>query len=123
MKLIGWMVLGCAGALGVTLGATGGRWAGELVAGMLAPLAASGGTWVLMERTYRRRPERLMAVSVGAFGAKLVFFGGYVSVALGLAAFSPVPFVVSFTGSFIALHLVEALAMRRLFSGGPDPRL
>ena len=30
----------------------------------------------------------------------------------------PVPFVVSFTGYFIALYLTEALLMRRLFAGG-----
>jgi hypothetical protein len=52
-----------------------------------------------------------------------VLFGGYVSVALGPAALSPVPFVGSVTGVFIALHLVEALAMRRLFRGVPDPQL
>jgi hypothetical protein len=30
---------------------------------------------------------------------------------------SPVPFAVSFSSYFIALHLVEALFLRRLFAG------
>ena len=29
------------------------------------------------------------------------------------------PFAVSFSSYFIALHLVEALFLRRLFAGGP----
>ena len=34
----------------------------------------------------------------------------------------PLPFVVSFTGYFIALHVIEALFMRRLFASGRNVR-
>jgi len=37
---------------------------------------------------------------------------------LKVAGLRPAPFVVSFAGFFIALYLVEALLMRRLFAGG-----
>ena len=47
----------------------------------------------------------------------MVFFGAYVAVVhQGACPSRPIPFVVSFTGSFIALHLIEALALRRLFA-------
>jgi hypothetical protein len=35
---------------------------------------------------------------------------------LRVVGLRPVPFAVSFTGYFIALHLTEALFMRRLFN-------
>ena len=51
-----------------------------------------------------------------AFVLKMAFFGGYVAVMLSVLRFRPVPFVASFTSYFIALYLMEALYMRRLFS-------
>lgn len=85
--------------------------------GLLGPLAAACVSWVAADRTYARAPERVTAVMIAAFGAKMVFFGAYVAVALLGLGLAPVPFVVSFTGYFITLHLMEALFLRRLFAG------
>jgi hypothetical protein len=74
--------------------------------------------WMVMEQTYRRDPARLTAVMIAAFAGKLVFFGAYVAVMLGLLAVRPIPFVVSFTSYFIGLYLIEALYLRRLFANG-----
>ena len=79
------------------------------------------GTWVLTERTYRRHPERLTALMIAAFGVKMLFFGAYVAVMLRVAGAAAVPFVASFTAYFIALYLIEALYLRRLFAGGCAP--
>jgi hypothetical protein len=46
----------------------------------------------------------------------MVFFGAYVALVLKGLSQPAVPFAVSFTGSFVALYLIEALALRRLFS-------
>jgi hypothetical protein len=54
---------------------------------------------------------------VAAFAGKLVFFGVYVTIMLRVLAVRPLPFVVSFTTYFIALHLFEALCLQRLFAG------
>jgi hypothetical protein len=88
----------------------------DVLFGMLGPLAVMIGTWVVTERTYRRNPGALTSVMIAAFGFKLVFFGGYVAVMLGLLVLRPVPFVTSFTSCFIGLYLIAALYMRRLFS-------
>jgi hypothetical protein len=88
----------------------------EVLWGMLGPLAVVGGTWLLTEHTYRTNPGALTSMMIVAFGFKVVFFGGYVAVMLGLLALRPVPFVASFTSYFIGLYLVEALFMRQLFS-------
>lgn len=95
----------------------------ELLLGMIAPLAGAVATWVLVARTYASRPERLTPFMIAAFGGKLVFFGVYVTVMLGVLSLRPLPFVISFTTSFIALHLFEALCMQRLFAGSaPAPQ-
>ena len=93
----------------------------EVFLAMIAPLAATIGTWVMVERTYRWRPERLTPLMVMAFGGKMVFFGAYVTVMLKAMSVQPIAFVVSFTTYFIALHVTEALCMRRLFAEASHP--
>ena len=53
---------------------------------------------------------------IAGFAGKMVFFGAYVAVVIKGLSQPAVPFVVSFTGSFIALHVIEALALRRLLA-------
>jgi hypothetical protein len=107
-------------ALAVTLAAVlsaafAGLWFGrEVWLGMLGPLAVAGATWTMTERVYRTAPERLTQMMIGAFAAKLVFFGVYVGLAIGVLGMEPAPFAVSFTAYFIVLHLVEALWLKRL---------
>lgn len=86
----------------------------EALYGMLGPLASACATWVAVERAHRAAPGRLTAVMIAGFALKMLFFGGYVAVMLRVLALRPVPFVVSFTGYFIALHAMEALFLRRL---------
>jgi hypothetical protein len=103
----------------------GGQAGGETLAGMVGPLLAASVSWALAERTYTLQPERLTSLMIAAFAGKIVFFGAYVTVALKVLALRPVPFMLSFTGYFIAMYLMEALYLRRLFSGpakaGPYP--
>ena len=95
--------------------ASGGRARTEIWLGMLAPLVVAVITWTLTERVYKQHPERLTSVLMKAFAGKLVFFGAYVGLVIGVVRVQPIPFIVSFTTCFIALHLIEALCMKRLF--------
>ena len=95
---------------------SGTQTASEVWLGMFAPLVVVCGTWLVTERVYKANPERLTSVMIGAFAGKLVFFGAYVGLAIGVLGVEPVPFVVSFTGYFIVLHLIEALWLKRLFA-------
>ena len=120
MKTVRWMVAGSVvSAMAATL-LLQERTGLEVVLGMFGPLLVASGSWVLAERVWQREPERLTAVMITAFAGKLVFFGAYVAFMLSVLSLRPVPFVASFTGYFIALHFVEALALRRLFSA-PQP--
>jgi hypothetical protein len=89
----------------------------EILWGMLGPLVVASGSWLVVERTSRQKPERLVRVMVAAFAGKMVFFGAYVAVMLRVLRLRPAPFVISFTFFFIILYLIEALYLRRLFSG------
>jgi len=119
MKQAGWMtgasVIACAAAVPFV-----GRASGiAVVVGMLGPLALACASWVMAERTYRQDPRALTGLMVTAFAFKLVFFGGYVALMLGVLHLRPVPFAVSFSSYFIALHFVEAFCLQRLFASDP----
>jgi len=110
------MVAGCVlSSMFVTL-LLSGRVDLEVVLGMIGPLLVASVSRVVAERTWRREPERLTGVMITAFAAKLIFFAAYVAFMLSVLSLRPVPFVVSFTSYFIALHLFEALSLRRLLA-------
>jgi hypothetical protein len=85
--------------------------------GMIAPLMVAVTSWLIAERAWRRDPPSVTPILMTAFGAKMLFFGAYVAVMLKAVAVAAVPFIVSFAGYFIALHLIEALALRAMFAG------
>jgi hypothetical protein len=91
------------------------RFGREVWLGMFAPLLVVSVTWVLTERMHKTHPERLTSLMISAFAGKLVFFGAYVGWAVGMLGVEPVPFALSLTGYFIALHMIEALWLKRLF--------
>jgi hypothetical protein len=84
--------------------------------GMIAPLIVAVTSWLIAERAWRRDPPSVMPLLMTGFGAKMLFFGAYVAVMLKAVAVAPVPFIASFAGYFIALHLIEALSLKRLFA-------
>ena len=88
----------------------------ELLLGMVGPLGAGVATMVVVERTYRRDPAALTPLMVKAFGAKILFFGGYVAAVIALTPLSSIPFIASFCFYFIGLHMTEAWLLRSLFA-------
>ncbi len=113
-RLIGMMCAACGVSAAAAALATGaGR---EVWLGMAAPLAVACGSWLLIVRTYRAHPEQLTGVMMGGFFVKLVFFGAYLWMAVALLHVRPAAFAASFGLYFIALHLTEAVCLRRLFA-------
>jgi hypothetical protein len=118
MKFVGWVAAASVlSALTITA-LLGERVEFEVWLGMAGPLVAELATWVVVERTHKRRPEQVSGQLLRAFLGKVVFFGVYVAVALTAGPVRPLPFVVSFTGYFLALHLTAAVGLRRLFATG-----
>ena len=116
MKLARWMAAASMLAAALAVVAAGPGYAPDILLGMFGPLAETVASWVVAEQVFRRRPERLTAVMITAFAGKLVFFGAYVAVMVKGLSLRPMPFMASFTSFFIALHFVEAMALRRLFA-------
>jgi hypothetical protein len=114
MKLIWWMLSGSfLTALAITfIVAPESRY--ELWLGMLGPLAAAVLSWIAMARKYRGNPDRLTALMIKAFGTKMIFFAGYITVLVVFGSAEPVPFVCSFAFYFVALHTAEAIGLHRL---------
>jgi len=98
--------------------ATGSRLMPELLLGMAGPLVSAVATWLVLERTQGAAPERLTGVMITAFGVKVLLFAAYVVVILALLGMRPRPFMLSFTGYYVGLHVVEALFLRRLLAAG-----
>jgi hypothetical protein len=116
MKAAGWIALAALGSGLVATAVAGTPVAAEILLGMLAPLAAVIVSWVMTERAFQREPARVTGLMIAAFGAKMLFFGVYVALMIGVVKLRPAPFVASFTGYFVALYLTEALLMRRRFA-------
>ncbi len=87
----------------------------EIILGMLSPLLLEIGTLILVDRTYRKAPQKLTSLMTRAFMGKMLFYGVYVSIIVGFYSFQVLPFAVSFTVYFIGLHLTEALYFQAMF--------
>ena len=111
-----WMIAVSVLSWVAVAGVTGGRANPEVLYGMVGPLAVAAVSWIITKRTYTTSPERLMGMLITGMAIKAVFFGVYVVVMLRILALRPGPFIASFTSYFIALHMMEALFMRRLFA-------
>jgi len=109
-----WMAGSCAGAWLVVV-AVAPELNPEVLLGILGPLVSPMATWIVVARAVAV-PERVTGVMVTGLAVKMVFFGVYVAGLLKGAGLRPVPFVVSFAASFIALHAMEAGFLRRLFA-------
>lgn len=107
-----WLVASAVAGLDVT----GSSFSSAMFFGMMGPLVVACVSWVMAERIYRRDPSSLTRFMMAAFGFKFVFFGAYVAVLLKVVKAPLVPFVISFSSYFIALHFVEAMFLKRLFS-------
>ena len=111
-----WMIVASVVSWVIVAGVAGGRVNPEVLYGMVGPLAVAAVSWIITKRTYTAAPERLMGVLITGMAIKAVLFGAYVVVMLRILALRPGPFIASFTSYFIALHMMEALFMRRLFA-------
>ena len=106
-----WAVITAAGGAGFNP---------ELALGIVAPLIGAVVSWLHVERTFARAPERLTSALIAGFAAKMIFFGLYVGV-LGALWLRPAPLVVTFGAAFIVLHAIEAGYLRKLLAGSVRP--
>ena len=94
----------------------------EALIGVAGPLASVNASWLVMARAQAAGPDRLMAVMIRAAALKMVLFGAFVVVVLGTMNVRPVPFIATFTVSFIGLYALEAYFLKRLLAEAPVSR-
>ena len=122
MKLIGWMLAGSLLSALVLAYIVVPGIRREIWFGMMGPLIPAVASWIAMQRQFTRGPEKMTALMIKAFAAKMIFFAVYITVLVVFGSVRPVPFVLSFAGYFIALHSMEAFGLRRLQSTvTPEP--
>ncbi len=118
MKAIAWMILVSLGGWVVARTVLDTEAQVGVWYGMVGPLVIACTTWALVERTHRRKPSAVTSVLLAGFAAKAVFFAGYVVIVLRVLGAPLVPFAAGFSTYFIVLHLMEAMFLRHLLSGG-----
>ena len=116
MKLSWVLVVVCTVTCGLFTALLAPDAAGATFLGMAAPLVVGLATILLVEHTVRTNIRRLTGRMTIAFVAKMVFFAVYVSLMIGVLGIDPLPFTISFTLYFAALHLTAALHFKTLFA-------
>ncbi len=112
MKQVMWMAAGCVGSWLVAVALVDRTT--ELLLGMLGPLVAAAGTWLVVERTQRQDPAQVTRVMMSAFGLKMLFFGLYVVGVSRVPGIDLPTFGVAFFVYFVVLYIVQALLLRGL---------
>ena len=109
-SMLGWL------ALAAVAGPDGLR---AVTVGTLGPLAATVISWLALARVHARAPSKVQGTMLRFFGAKVLFFGVFVTAAVKWLALGTRMFVVSFATQYIMLHFMEAFYLHRLFTSPP----
>ena len=86
--------------------------------GIAGPVIVASGSWTMTTRTWARDKAALLPWMIRAFAAKAMFVVAYVVMMLKVVDARPMPFVLSFIGTYLATHLAEAYCLRRLMAAG-----
>ena len=85
----------------------------EIWFGMLAPTLASVVAWTAIERLRRLNPQKILKCLMLSFLIKFLFFGAYIIVVVKTTQVRPGFFVCCFAFFYLALHMTEALELRK----------
>ncbi|HUR21505.1 MAG TPA: hypothetical protein VMZ90_11890 [Vicinamibacterales bacterium] len=106
-----------AGAGGSVVG-SGDGFARAVWLGIAGPVVMAGASWTVTTRTWASEKAALLPLMIRAFAVKAMFVVAYVVMMLKVVEVRPMPFVLSFIGTYLATHLAEAYCLRRLMAAG-----
>ena len=118
MNSFWYIILFCVGSWGAVSVIFVPQSVTEIFLGMIIPLLLGIATILLVERIYRQDPRKLTSFMTKAAIGKMLLYGIYVVLVVGVFSFQAIPFAISFTVYFIGLHLAEALYLRSMFRTG-----
>lgn len=113
---VAWMIAGAIGSATLA-GLVAPDMRAAIVLGMVGPLAATVISWVAVEHAFRQDPLTVTGVMLRAWLIKALFFTAYLLAVIKGLHVSGQPFAVSLASYFLVLHTVEAMLLKRLFSG------
>lgn len=109
------LIIFCLGSFGILSGIFFEEYKIEIFLGMIMPLTVGILTVILSYKVYLKDPEKLTGWMIKSFFGKMIIYGLYFVIILGFYTFHALPFVSSFVGFFIVLHMIEALYFNKLF--------
>jgi hypothetical protein len=86
--------------------------------GIAGPVVMAGASWTLTTRTWARDKAALLPLMLRAFAVKVMCVVAYVVVMVKVVDARPMPFLLTFIGTYLATHLAEAYCLRRLLAAG-----
>ena len=98
----------------IVSGAAGLGAAREIWFGMFGPTLASVVAGIALERQVRLNPQKMLKCLIQSFVVKFLFFGAYIAVVVKTNQVRPGYFVGCFAFFYLALHMAEALELRRM---------
>ena len=118
MKLTLYISLACVGTWGL-LSAALPYYVKELFLGMVIPWSISLISIVKTRSVYNQHPEKLIKHMTKAMLIKMMSYGLLLIIIFNFISFNPLPFIISFTGYFFALHIIEAFTLWFIFKQKP----
>ena len=87
----------------------------EIFWGIFLPWIVAVTELYLVFKAKIKDPQLTTKVLMGGFLGKMVLFAVYLTSIIYFYSFTPLPFVISFLGSFLAFHTLEAIVLKSLF--------
>ena len=114
MKLIIYISMVCVGTWGL-LSAAFPDYVKEIFLGMVLPWLISLISIVKTRSVYNLNPEKLIKHMTTSMLMKMMSYGLLLIIIFTFISFNPLPFIISFTGYFLTLHITEAFVLRFIF--------
>ena len=86
----------------------------EIFLGLVGPVLVGFITIFFMIKYSNSRAIRFNKMLVRGFAIKFIFYGVFIITIFTVYSFNPVPFMCSFTVSFIGLHMMEAIVLKKI---------
>ena len=86
----------------------------EIFLGLVGPVLVGFITIFFMIKYSNSRAIRFNRMLFRGFAIKFIFYGIFIITIFTVYPFKPIPFMCSFTSSFIGLHLMEALVLKKI---------
>ena len=114
MKTIFYFALVGIGLFGLSSGINP-EYIKELFWGILLPWLVVLVELFFIYKAKEKNSQLTTNILLSGFVGKMVIFGIYLSIIIYFYSFTPLPFVISFSGSFIVFHTLEAIVLKSLF--------